>query len=266
MAGLTAATKGEIGDFLVKEGSRFIEERAAEPDQTELKPFHSRLMPLPFEAWSRWSERSFSTRSGGWFQHIALIVAREFHPRAELNYLVSGDIRNAAAAHIEELIALMSLKVGRRVPNRSLDIQQVMSVQGPGGSPRTAVSDLFVQRRDGLEMYFEIKTPSPNKGQCIEMKTRMLVITALRHGAKVEARSATAYNPFGEEADYRSHCSGWVRQFLDIGNDFLIGRDFWTAIGDEQTYGDLLAVAAEAGQTLTPLFEKYALDESDDGQ
>lgn len=256
---LNVQTRQQISEFLLREGTRFIEQRAAQPDQTELKPFHSRLMPLPFEAWSRWSERSFSTRSGGWFQHIATIVGRQFHPVAESNYAVTGEIRNAAAAHIEELVALMNRTEGRRLPDRETDIREVMGVQGPGGTPRNTVSDLFIRRADGVEMYFEIKTPRPNKGQCQEMKTRMLLITALRHGHPVEARGATAYNPFGEDTNYAAKCDGWVRQFLDVGADFIVGRDFWTMIGDESTYHDLLEISDEVGEQLMPLFEQYAL-------
>jgi len=261
---LQADTRQQIADFLLREGTRFIEERAAQPDQTELKPFHSRLMPLPFEAWSRWSERSFSTRSGGWFQHIAAIVAKQYHPVAESNHAVTGEIRNAAAAHIEEIMSLMNRTSDRRIPHRETDIREVMSVQGSGGTPRNTVSDLFIQRADGVEMYFEIKTPSPNKGQCAEMKSRMLLITALRHGHPAEARGATAYNPFGEDTDYARHCSGWVRQFLEVGQDFVIGRDFWQTIGDEHTYTDLLEIAEQTGTQLTPLFEKYALGDHEE--
>lgn len=253
---LSALTAGAIHSYLIKEGTRYIEEGTKAPDKSNLQPFQSRLAPGPFATWQRWGEHSFSTRSGSWFQQIALLVARQYHAHAELQHVVTGDLRNAASAHISEILNLMNRKeiAERRTPNRQVDLTEVLTVQGDGGTPANTTADLFVLTSSGHEMYFEMKTPQPNKGQCRDMKQQILLISALRKGHDVEARAAAAYNPFGEGADFAAKSKGFVRQFLDIGADMLVGRAFWETIGTVTTYDELLVVAEAVGQELNPLF------------
>jgi hypothetical protein len=104
------------------------------------------------------SERSFSTRLGGWFQDIAQYVASQYNPEAHTNYLVEGNIQPAASAHIAALLEAMDHGIPRRVPNRMRDIEEVLTVQSPGGALAQVRTDLFVRRHAGEELYFEIKT------------------------------------------------------------------------------------------------------------
>jgi hypothetical protein len=68
------------------------------------------------------SERSFSTRLGGWFQEMALAVASQYNAEAHTNYLVGGHIQPAASAHIAAILEAMDHGNPRRIPNRELDI------------------------------------------------------------------------------------------------------------------------------------------------
>jgi hypothetical protein len=123
-------------------------------------------------------------------------------------------------------------------------------VQSSGGADKSVRSDLFVLRHDQSEMYFEMKTPDPNKGQCKKMKQDILLIMALRKGTSAEAYAAAAYNPYGDDKPYMSN---FVMQFLEIGKDMLIGRDFWTLIGDRHTYDELLEISGEVGKDIEKL-------------
>jgi hypothetical protein len=40
--------------------------------------------------------------------------------------------------------------------------------------------DLYIRTHGGEDHYFEIKSAKPNKGQCIEMKQRLLTALAIR--------------------------------------------------------------------------------------
>ncbi len=196
---------------------------------------------------------SFSTRLGNWFQNIARMVALQYNQEARNNYLVDGHIRPAASAHIAALLAAMDHGHPRRVPNRTADLTEVLMVQGPGGADAQVRSDLFVRRHNGEELYFEIKTPDPNKRTCMDMKTDILTIMALRQNQNAQAYAACAYNPFGDCVAYQNN---FVRQFLEVGADILVGGPFWALIGEHDTYDELLVIAQEVGHEVEPLLAR----------
>ncbi len=242
---LPYSTSEAIREFLAAECQRYIDENLQTGNGAVLKPFHARLMPVPFVTWSTLSERSFSTRSGSWFQEIARLVATAYHVRAEKNYLVKGSIRTAAEAHIQAVLADMDHGTPmKRLPDRRKDIGEVLAVQGAGGSSAQTRSDLFVETTQGTELYFEIKTTQPNKDTSVAMKRQILLISALRYAHRAEAFAATAYNPFGDRSPYTWN---YANQFLQANQDFLIGRDFWSKIGEMTTYDELLALATKVG-------------------
>ncbi len=195
------------------------------------------------------SERSFSTRSGTWFQNIARMVAAQYHQRAETQYPVTGQIQPAAETHIAAIVNQMQAKPpGRRIPNRNLDIEQVLGVQFPGGVNRQIISDLYVLTAEGRELYFEMKTVAPNKDTSKLMKSTILLIMALRQGHNAQAYAGMAYNPVGEGRSYTLYPdSRYALQFLELGTDLVVGRSFWEMIGDDQTYNELLRIAEEVG-------------------
>ncbi|MGH7969388.1 MAG: TdeIII family type II restriction endonuclease [Limisphaerales bacterium] len=142
----------------------------------------------------------------------------------------------------------------RRVPNHQVDIQQVLAVQAAGGVARQVVSDLFVLTNDGRELYFEMKTVAPNRDTSKLMKTKILLILALRQGQNAEVRAAMAYNPAGDGRPYTEYAhSGHAVRFLELGADLLVGREFWQTVGDDQTYDELLEIAEDVGTNAAAL-------------
>ena len=82
------------------------------------------------------------------------------------------------------------------------------------------------------------------------MKRFILRLAAMKKGHRAEAFAATAYNPFG---DGRPYTWNYAAQFLEVGSDILIGRDFWAKIGDQDTYDELLQISEEVGREITEL-------------
>jgi hypothetical protein len=204
------------------------------------------------------SERSFSTRTGTWFQNIARFVAAQFHQRAETEHLVTGQIQLAAETHIAAIVNQMQAKPpDRRIPNRQLDIEQVLAVQSPGGVHRQVLSDLYVLTADNRELYFEMKTVAPNMDTSKLMKSTILLIMALRKGRTAQAYAGMAYNPSGEGQSYTLYPdSRYVVQFLELGTDLVVGRSFWEMIGDGQTYDELLQISEEVGLSVAKLIPR----------
>lgn len=201
------------------------------------------------------SERSFSTRSGSWFQAIARMVASQFHEQAANNYRVSGDIQPAAELLVRDWVAQMKAqRPHRATPNRTQDIQRVLANQFPGGVRREIISDLFILTHDHREFYFEMKTVAPNLDTSESMKAKILLITAMRYQFQVNAHASMAYNPAGEGHPYSEYSdSRYALQFLELNTDLIIGRPFWTLIGDEQTYDELLQISEQVGHATAHL-------------
>ncbi|MEO6804949.1 MAG: TdeIII family type II restriction endonuclease [Edaphobacter sp.] len=244
---LTDETKSEISKYLTKQLARYIADQKAKGNALDVQPFHARLLPDLFKI--PLSERSFSTRSGGWFQQMAKSVARQFHPVVEQPYTLHGNIQPGASAHIETMLGQMDKGVPKRRPSRLNDIASVLGVQSTGGASLSVTADLFIRTYAAEEWYFEMKTAQPNKGQCKEMKRFILQVAALRHQEHGQAFASTAYNALG---DGKPVIDGKIRQFLEPGADILIGRDFWSKIGDMSTYDELLLISEEVGKQLAP--------------
>lgn len=245
---MTDATRQSIHAYLLGELTRYVRETKNATDNLDVKPFHARLLPSLFNV--ELSERSFSTRSGSWWQIIARHVGRQFHAEADNAHRLSGNIKPAALQHIDEIVRQLNDPATHRRPDRTQDIAEVLTVQSPGGENATVLADFYVKRHDGVEMYFEIKTPQPNKDTSMAMKRFILRIAAMRKDSLAEAYAATAYNPFGDGKPYTWN---YAKQFLEIGQDILIGRDFWTKIGDEHTFDELLEVSESVGKQITEL-------------
>lgn len=207
-------------------------------------------MPGPFAGWNQLSERSFSTRSGSWFQQMAVRVARQYHADARSPFLVEGELKPAAEAQIEEILAQLDAPSDRRVPNRAKDLADVLATQFPGGNTTRQRVDLYVQRYDGREMFFEMKTPGPNKDTSRTMKKAILSIMAMKKGEAAEAFAAMAYNPYDADGNGSPYSWNYALQFLELQADLLVARAFWSRLGDERTYDELLQISEEVGKEL----------------
>lgn len=247
---LSQQTTTAIHNYLLGELTRYIADGKAKEEPRITKPFHARLLPDLFDV--PLSERSFSTRSGTWWQQIARLVALQFHSHAELGYRLHGRIKPAAAQHVDEIIRQLNT-AGRRKPIRQVDNDEVSTVQSPDGDAASEVADLFIRTHDGEELYFEIKTATPNKDTSKAMKRFILRIGAMCKGTNASAFAATAYNPYGEGNAYKWN---YALQFLEVGQDLLIGSAFWNKIGDDSTFDELLAIAHDVGHKLKPLVDQ----------
>jgi hypothetical protein len=80
----------------------------------------------------------------------------------------------------------------------------------------------------------------------------LLFLPATCHTVKTFA--AMAYNPAGAERSYAEYPdSRYAVQFLELGTDLIVGRRFWTLIGEQQAYDELLQIAEEVGAETAPL-------------
>lgn len=229
--------------------------RASAPDGS-YRPFHESILPEGILRISEF-ERSFSTKLGTTFEEVAKFLAREHWGIAELAYRVRGTVSEAAIQLIEQICnGISSARIHRPWPEL---VTQVVAVAGDG-IERERISDLYIANPQGEEVFFEIKSPKPNKGQCIELADRLLQIHAIRRAGPPRVRTffAMAYNPYGEDKAAYKH--SFAMSYLDLDHQVLIGKEFWDLVGGPGSYEQVLEIYREVGKEKGPdMLEQLAL-------
>ncbi len=210
-----------------------------------IRPFHEALLPEGILRINEF-ERSLSTKLGDTFEECARLLGRNYFVRVERNYKVTGEISRAVIRSIERFCNEINTSgLGRSY----LDlIQEVVSINSDDLISRTRRADLYLMDKDGNETYFEIKSPKPNKGQCVEVADRLLHIHAMREAGppRVKTYYAMAYNPYGvDKEDYKY---SFALRYLDMTNQVLLGKEFWDFIGGTGSYEEILSIYQEVGQ------------------
>ena len=142
---------------------------------------------------------------------------------------MEGNFSKSAQSVIEEIIFDLGRKqndMKKRVPDIKKESKEVLAVSSKQGNKSTQIADLFLKRIDDEEIYIEIKTTKPNKGESKEAKRGMLKIISLRD-KHVTTLVGMAYNPY-EPEDFK-----WPLplNYLKSGEDLLVGEFFWKFLG-----------------------------------
>lgn len=214
------------------------------PTDGGYKPFHEAIIPDQILRVSAF-ERSFSTKLGSTFEECARLIASQTYKIVRRNFVATGQLPKAAAARIEQLVTQVA---SERKPNFLNLISEVLNVEDDTWVERPVVADLYLESNKGVRYFFEIKSPKPNKGQCLEIAERLLRVHAItqENRPKVNAYFAMAYNPYGtRREDYRHSFS---LQYLDMENEVLLGEEFWQIVGGKGTYEELLDIYREVGR------------------
>lgn len=226
--------------------------------QGRLKPFHVAIMPNELMRITAF-ERSFSTNLGTTFEECARLIALEHHADAKRGYEVKGYASSTAVSEIERQVAIYerSATNGTVRPSFEEMVTHVLNAQTQDERlERTARADLYILSHEGHELFFEIKSPVPNKGQCLEVTQRLLRFHLLRNGERPSVQSyfAMAYNPYGStRSEYRWT---YAKNYMPFDQAVVIGQEFWTIVGGPSAYHELLEIYQEVGQAKI----KYILD------
>lgn len=211
------------------------------------KPFHEAIIPEQILRVSTF-ERSFSTKLGSTFEECARLIGSQKYKIAKRGFIATGKMPAAATTKIEELVNRIS---SEHKPNFLKLIDEVLKVKDDNLVERPVVSDLYLEDHSGRRYFFEIKSPKPNKGQCLEIAERLLRIHAItqENRPKVNAFFAMAYNPYGLRKEEYKH--SFSLQYLDMKNEVLLGEEFWQIVGGKGTFNELLGIYREVGQEKT---------------
>ncbi|NEQ64034.1 MAG: TdeIII family type II restriction endonuclease [Symploca sp. SIO2D2] len=224
----------------------------------ELKPFQAALIPPELIRINQF-ERGLSTRLGNSLEECARLIALKHHKTVHRGYDIRAEVSLAAFAEAERQKENYesAAKMGQAKPSFEEMITAVINARCSDDLETKYVrADLYIQTNDGRELLFEIKSPKPNKGQCLEVIQRLLRFHLLRgvNRPQINAYYAMPYNPYGStKADYR-----WspALNYLPFEEAVVIGYDFWEIIGGKTAYEELLEIYLEVGREKS----KYMLD------
>ena len=207
-----------------------------------LAPFHDALVP----GIRGLGERGFSTALGNLHERIALAIGENVHAGAGRAFDLAGNLPVLAREFITQRVA--QLEAGAAVPDHLYERDQLLGAFGAEVHDRTRI-DLYIRTHDGETHYFEMKSAKPNKGQCIEMKQRLLTALAIRRSGDVSAWWGVPYNPYGT-LDAYDH--PYPKRFFDFANEVKLGSEFWNFVGDDpETYELLLTLYRDVGLEFT---------------
>jgi hypothetical protein len=208
---------------------RRIEQDGSSPGGI-LAPFHDALVP----GIRGLGERGFSTALGNLHERIAFVIAGHAHAKAHRAYDLVGNLPVLAREFITQRVA--QLELGAAAPDQAYERRQLLSSFGAEVSGATRI-DLYIETHRGEEHFFEMKSAKPNKGQCIEMKQRLLTALGIRRSAGVFVWWGVPYNPYGTASAY---AHPYPLRYFDFQDDVKLGAEFWNFIGDDVGTFDLL--------------------------
>lgn len=224
----------------------------------ELKPFQAALIPPELIRINQF-ERGLSTRLGNSLEECARLIACEYYQDVRRGYDIKAEVSILAFAEAERQKERYESAANRGQAKPSVE-QMITAVLNSRRlddlETKTVRADLYILADDGKEFLFEIKSPKPNKGQCLEVTQRLLRFHLLRGASRpqVQAYYAMPYNPYGcSKADYK-----WsqARNYLPFDEAVVIGQEFWNIVGGATAYEELLEIYLEVGIEKS----KYMLD------
>ena len=94
-----------------------------------------------------------------------------------------------------------------------------MAVSSSKGEESSQIADLFIVDKGNNEIYIEIKTTKPNKGESEKIKRTLLKIVSLR-SKSVIVFCGIAYNPYAPDE------FAWPLplNYLKLNEDLLVGK------------------------------------------
>lgn len=248
--GLRDRLHGEIGSWTRRFAGQVVKNARGKwmkDMDNNTMPFHTALLPVYEEnrVFSR-IERSFSTSLGKLFEKCSLIIAETCCDEAKQQHEVSGFIPEYTKKEIDGIVDRLNKKqpLGR-YRDQVERVVELLRTDKSAGTSITHISDLYV-RRGGVETYFELKAPLPNKKQCQDMLRHSLYVHGIRGAGRPEVATyiGMAYNPFGEGNEY---VHNFAKKNLDVPGQVLMGRRYWEYIGESDTYGELLRIFDQVG-------------------
>lgn len=221
------------------------------------KPFHEALIPHGLISIAEF-ERCFTAKLGTAHEECARRIAEEKFTEVERSHRIKGLMSEGSSSRIQRI--LEGASAGYLTGRFSSAVADVLAASDDDTREDSVIADLYCLDAGGTEHYFELKSPKPNKGQCIEATRRFLTIHALRgaEGRSVKTFYGMPYNPYGSNREDYAHSI--ALNYLDMQQEVLLESELWEYLGGSGTYDELIHIYREVGREKGPdVLDKLAL-------
>lgn len=187
------------------------------------------------------------------------LIGKQYYDSASRSHDLSGTVSGAALQEIERQVRQFEHAVEAGAIRPTME-DMVVECLAAGRTddlvPLRIRADLYLSRTNGEELFFEIKSPQPNKGQCLEVTQRLLRVYLLNAHKRSQTKAlfAMAYNPFGPTRN--EYKWSFATNYTPFDEMIIIGNEFWTLVGGDTAFEELLEIYQEVGRDKT----KYMLD------
>lgn len=191
------------------------------------------------------------------YEQIAVVMANGAGDEAQRQYELLGEIDDVTEQLMSKIH--MNLRNNKSKPDSEAELEAIRKSikKGDKNKDPDRIVDLFIKKRNGQELCFDITSVKPNKKEFIELKRKLLRWLALRlsqdKNADILAAVALPYNPY-HPAPY----SRWTKENMYDDKQLLVGKDFWDFIGGKDSYEEILEICKEVGKDLEDKIKKFA--------
>ena len=218
-------------------------------------PFHFRLLGRDRMALYSFIQSLNTTFGTSIFEPVAVAIARNNFAAAQSQYVVGKTIYENTQQSIQQI--LNQLSIGNN-PDKRKEMDLIKrSLTGKVSQLKTVKVDLFVEKENGEQFLFDLKTAKPNISNFKDFKRTLLewagIALTQNQKANVQTLIAIPYNPYEPQPYQRWTMKG----MLDLPNELKVADEFWDFLGDKGTYEDLLDCFEKAGLELRPEIDDY---------
>lgn len=262
---LSDDTRNELEQYLknwIKKLTIEKTKKYSEPSvskDAKYKPFHETHLPKHvLRAFD--FERSFSTGLGSVFEECGKIIAQTRFVEVKRQFKVESFVPANTINEVSKVIDELDKK--KKFTNYQHEVKRIVGLANNDTSSNVSQSvivDLYVKDKDGNETYFEMKSPKPNKKQCLEVTRQHMLIHCIRKKSFPQVKTfwGMGYNPNGEGNPYEH---GLSKAYLDIKHHVVVGKEFWDYLGGHGTYEELLSIFEKVGHDMGIDLIKKTLD------
>ncbi|MDP2909438.1 MAG: TdeIII family type II restriction endonuclease [Nanoarchaeota archaeon] len=225
--------------------------------ETEYKPFFQAIFTKE-QILTHTIVHSFYTTFGiSIYERLVKILAEGAGYEAYTQYDLLGEIDAKTEAVISKLD--MELRAGKRKPDMISEFDEIKNSIQKGKSlqdPDKRV-DVYIKKKEGTEVYFDITSPKPNIKEFVALKKKLLRWIGLRLSTNKNAKVITAlglpYNPY-----YPQPYNRWTKGNMYDSNQLMVGEDFWNFVAGGNIYNDFIEIFKEVGEELREKIKEIA--------
>lgn len=173
-----------------------------------------------------------TTFGQSFYEDMAVSIASLNSDKVERFWKSNQQVSKDRVAKINDIINNLANKTSK--PNRAKEVKEILDVPNKNLTrvDNGMIVDVYV-KQGNKEYYFEIKTVGPNIRGFRSHKEQVLTWVA-RANKNIHSALVLPYNPFLPNA-YKRPGS----EIMELGEDLLVGKDFWDIIGGKGCYEDV---------------------------